>query len=51
VVLALLFAKAWMREMGYHPNDKARMEEMKKTAGPAYGGSSLPAWFPLSPWL
>jgi len=23
----LLFAKAWMREMGYHPNDKARMEE------------------------
>jgi Protein of unknown function (DUF1761) len=35
----LLFAKAWMREMGYDPNDKARMEEMKKTAGPAYGGS------------
>ena len=35
----LLFAKAWMREMGYDPNDKARMEEMKKTAGPAYAGS------------
>ena len=35
----LLFAKAWMREMGYDPNDKARMEEMKKTAGPAYPGS------------
>jgi hypothetical protein len=35
----LLFAKAWMREMGYDPNDKAHMEEMKKTAGPAYGGS------------
>src|SRR5258708_25838519 len=35
----LLFAKAWMREMGYDPNDKARMEEMKKSAGPAYGGS------------
>jgi len=37
----LLFAKAWMREMGYDPNDKARMEEMKKSAGPAYGGSFL----------
>jgi hypothetical protein len=35
----LLFAKAWMREMGYDPNDKTRMEEMKKSAGPAYGGS------------
>ncbi|HEV1996066.1 MAG TPA: DUF1761 domain-containing protein [Candidatus Acidoferrum sp.] len=37
----LLFAKAWMREMGYDPNDKAKMEEMKKSAGPAYGGSFL----------
>src|SRR5205807_9005348 len=35
----LPFAKAWMREMGYDPNDKARMEEMKKTAGPAYAGA------------
>jgi hypothetical protein len=35
----LLFAKAWMREMGYDPNDKARTEEMKKSAGPAYAGS------------
>jgi hypothetical protein len=35
----LLFAKPWMREMGYDPNDKARMEEMKKSAGAAYGGS------------
>src|SRR6266852_9466837 len=35
----LLFAKSWVREMGYDPNDKARMEEMKKSAGPAYGGS------------
>jgi hypothetical protein len=35
----LLFAKPWMREMGYDPNDKAKTEEMKKTAGPAYGGS------------
>jgi len=35
----LLFAKPWMTEMGYDPNDKARMEEMKKSSGPAYGGS------------
>jgi hypothetical protein len=35
----LLFAKPWMKEMGYDPNDKARMEEMKKSAGPAYSGS------------
>jgi hypothetical protein len=35
----LLFAKTWMREMGYDPNDNARMEEMKKSAGLAYGGS------------
>lgn len=37
----LLFAKPWMREMGYDPNDKAKMEEMKKSAGLAYGGSFL----------
>jgi hypothetical protein len=35
----LLFAKPWMREMGYDPNDKAKTEEMKKSAGKAYGGS------------
>ena len=35
----LLFAKSWMREMGYDPNDKAKTEEMKKSAGKAYGGS------------
>jgi len=35
----LLFAKAWMREMGYDPNDKARTDEMKKGAGSAYAGS------------
>lgn len=35
----LLFAKAWTREMGYDPNDKAKMEEMKRSAGPAYAGS------------
>lgn len=35
----LLFAKAWTREMGYDPNDNAKMDEMKKSAGPAYAGS------------
>ena len=35
----LLFAKPWMKEMGYDPNDRAKTEEMKKNAGPAYGGS------------
>jgi uncharacterized protein DUF1761 len=35
----LLFAKAWTREMGHDPNDKANMDEMKKSAGPAYAGS------------
>lgn len=35
----LLFAKAWTREMGQDPNDKAKMDEMKKSAGPAYAGS------------
>lgn len=35
----LLFAKAWAREMGYDLNDKAKMEEMRKSAGPAYAGS------------
>jgi hypothetical protein len=35
----LLFAKPWMREMGYDPNDKARIQEMQKSAGPAYGAS------------
>src|SRR5260370_5585159 len=34
----LLFAKPWMKEMGYDPSDKAKTEEMKKNAGPAYGG-------------
>ncbi len=35
----LLFAKAWTKEMGYDINDKAKMDEMRKSAGPAYGGS------------
>ncbi len=35
----LLFAKPWMREMGYDPNDKANTQEMQKSAGRAYAGS------------
>ena len=35
----ILFAKAWMREMGYDPNDKASADKMRKSAGPAYAGS------------
>jgi hypothetical protein len=34
-----LFAKPWMREMGYDPDDKAKVQEMQKSAGPAYFGS------------
>lgn len=37
----LLFAKPWMREMGYDPNDKAKVQEMQKSAGPAYMGSMI----------
>jgi uncharacterized protein DUF1761 len=35
----VLFAKPWMREMGYDPNDKAKTQEMQKGAGTAYAGS------------
>jgi hypothetical protein len=33
----ILFARPWMLAMGYNPEDKAKMEEMRKSAGPAYG--------------
>jgi hypothetical protein len=36
-----LFAKPWMREMGYDPDDKAKVQEMQKSAGPAYFGSFI----------
>ena len=36
-----LFAKPWMREMGYDPNDKASADKMRKSAGPAYTGSFI----------
>jgi hypothetical protein len=32
----LLFAKPWMRAMGYDPNDKQKCDEMKKGAGKLY---------------
>ena len=35
----VLFAKPWMKEMGYDPNDKVKTAEMQKSAGPAYAGS------------
>jgi len=35
----LFFAKPWTREMGYDLSDKAKMDEMRKGAGAAYGGS------------
>jgi uncharacterized protein DUF1761 len=47
----LLFAKPWMREMGYDLNDKAKIDEMRKSAVPAYAGSfvaSLIAAFTLA---
>lgn len=35
----MLFAKPWMREMGYDPNDKSSADKMRKSAGPAYAAS------------
>jgi hypothetical protein len=37
----VLFAKPWMREMGYDLNDQVKVKEMQKSAGPAYFGSFL----------
>jgi hypothetical protein len=37
----VLFANPWMRLMGYDPNDKARIAEMQKSAGPSYGMSFI----------
>ncbi len=33
----MLFARPWMVEMGYNPDDKAKMQEMQKSAGKSYG--------------
>jgi hypothetical protein len=35
----VLFAKPWTVLMGYDPNDKAKMAEMQKSAGPSYAVS------------
>lgn len=32
----LLFARPWMVLMGYDPDDKAKIAEMRKSAGPSY---------------
>ena len=37
----MLFAKPWMIAMGYDPNDKAKIAEMQKSAGPIYGVALL----------
>ncbi|HWZ82189.1 MAG TPA: DUF1761 domain-containing protein [Terriglobales bacterium] len=33
----VLFARPWMRLMGYDPDDKAKLAEMQKGAGKMYG--------------
>jgi hypothetical protein len=35
----VLFANPWMILMGYDPNDKAKIAEMQKSAGPSYAMS------------
>jgi Protein of unknown function (DUF1761) len=35
----VLFANPWMVLMGYDPNDKAKIAEMQKSAGPSYAMS------------
>ena len=37
----VLFAKPWTVLMGYDPNDKAKMAEMQKSAGPSYAMSLI----------
>jgi hypothetical protein len=37
----MLFANPWMRLMGMDPNDKAKIAEMQKSAGPSYGMSMV----------
>src|SRR5580700_4271211 len=36
-----LFAKPWTILMGYDPNDKAKMDEMRQGAGPPYAMSLI----------
>jgi Protein of unknown function (DUF1761) len=37
----LLFARPWMRAMGYDPDDKAKLAEVQKGAGLMYAGAML----------
>ena len=37
----VLFANPWMVLMGMDPNDKAKIAEMQKSAGPSYGLSMV----------
>jgi surface polysaccharide O-acyltransferase-like enzyme len=37
----VLFANPWMVLMGYDPNDKAKIAEMQKSAGPSYAMSFI----------
>jgi hypothetical protein len=37
----LLFARPWMRAMGYDPDDKAKLAEMRKGAALIYAGAML----------
>jgi surface polysaccharide O-acyltransferase-like enzyme len=37
----MLFANPWMKLMGYDPNDKAKIAEMQKSAGPSYAMSFI----------
>ena len=42
----LLFARPWMRLMGYDPDDKAKVAEMQKGAGKLYGLSFVASIVP-----
>jgi len=33
----MLFARPWMKLMGIDPDDKAKLAELQKSAGPSYG--------------
>ncbi len=37
----MLFAKPWTILMGYDPNDKAKLAEIQKSAGPSYAMSMV----------
>lgn len=37
----VLFANPWMKAMGHDPNDKAKLAEMQKHAGPMYGSTFI----------